>query len=150
MDKKGKLSNKLIKAGGLWKEHFDQETMDFLHEQKDTSMKKRILSWPQNTQGIFSDALVAKQDAARRNSDDPSWKDYMAQVRHAGDLMNQITALDPAKRLDAEAALRHPFCLHRKEHGKEHHQSSTTSGNQSKSHRHHGHHASTHHGHRKK
>ena len=31
MDKKGKLSNKMIKSGDIWKQMFDPESMEFVY-----------------------------------------------------------------------------------------------------------------------
>ncbi|CAD7959787.1 unnamed protein product [Amoebophrya sp. A25] len=142
MDVKGKLSNKLIKAGGNWKKHFDPDTMEFVHNYTDRNGKdvyKRILSFPNATPTCITDQLIPiVVDPKLLKSEDAQTQKYNATVRNAGDFVTQLTALDPAKRLDADAALRHPFCLtslgtggghghehkhHDRHHGSKHHSS---------------------------
>ncbi|CAD7936681.1 unnamed protein product [Amoebophrya sp. A120] len=114
MDIKGKMSGKMIKSGRCWKKYFDEPGMDFVHVYMDRSTlrdtTKKVLSFPTNTASVFTDQLTAHLDAKTRNSRDPAAVKYMQMMKSAGDFMHQLTTLDPAKRPDADEALKHPFC----------------------------------------
>lgn len=112
MDKKGKCSTKVIKAGAVWRKHFNDD-LDFMWGTTDPVSKASIVKLVTKfdaSPNLLVHALVQMQDPARRASSDPAMQRYMQCLKDAGDLLSHVTALDPARRYDCDAALKHPFC----------------------------------------
>lgn len=68
----------------------------------DTNANKHVMSFPDATPNLLTDLLVQMQDPVRRNSSDAAMVEYMSTVRDMGDLMTQLTHLDPSKRMTCE------------------------------------------------
>lgn len=105
---KGKIPNKLIRAGQLTGPHFD-DRLDLLWIDKDAYTKQDVIRTIRDcrlTRGI-TDTLLAQCTQA-----DGSSAKAMAlktKLRQLGDLLDKCLALEPAKRLTPEEALQHPY-----------------------------------------
>merc|ERR1712194_850378 len=112
----GKLPGKVIRSGNGWRKHFDEQ-LDFVDE----STGSPVLRWSERaSQGlVLQDLLVqamvdSKSQAAAQT--DKAVTTYITNVKHAADLVHQLTGLDPIRRMTAAAALTHPFFKHVQRH----------------------------------
>ncbi|XP_026190818.1 serine/threonine-protein kinase PRP4 homolog [Cyclospora cayetanensis] len=108
MEYKGKLPNKLIKAGQLSSFHFNED-LDFVYRDKDSYSKKdivRVLHDLRPTKSI-TDSLLEKQYWLKGTS--PKMNFLRRKMKQLGDLIEKCLVLDPQKRLTPDEALQHPF-----------------------------------------
>eukprot|EP00922_Rhytidocystis_sp_ex-Travisia-forbesii_P071875 GHVS01107262.1.p1 GENE.GHVS01107262.1~~GHVS01107262.1.p1 ORF type:complete len:536 (+),score=126.01 GHVS01107262.1:309-1916(+) len=120
MEVKGKLPNKMIRAGQLSSNHFD-DNLDFLYTDKDSYTKKdvlRVFHDLRPTRNI-TEMLLSKQpwtltgssSSVSSNTATAAAKAQLVRrkTRQLGDLLEKCLALDPAKRMTPEEAMAHPF-----------------------------------------
>ncbi|KAL8424952.1 hypothetical protein Efla_007254 [Eimeria flavescens] len=126
MEYKGKLPNKLIKAGQLSSIHFNED-LDFVYRDKDSFSKKdiiRVIHDLRPTKSI-TDSLLEKQYWLRgkqtaafgdffrllcmRSCTSPKMNFLRRKMKQFGDLLEKCLVLDPQKRLTPDEALQHPF-----------------------------------------
>ncbi|CDR95907.1 serine/threonine-protein kinase, putative [Babesia bigemina] len=108
MEVKGKVPNRLIRAGQLASQHFD-ENMDFVYVTRDSFTRKdavKLLRDLRPTRNL-TDSLLERQPWIKANS--PKKEAMVRKMRQLGDLLERCLAIDPAKRLTPEEALQHPF-----------------------------------------
>ncbi|GFE53655.1 CMGC DYRK PRP4 kinase [Babesia ovis] len=108
MDIKGKVPNRVIRAGQLSSQHFD-DNLDFIYLSRDSFSRKdtaKIVRDFSVKRGI-TDALLDRQPWIKGNS--PKKDAMVRKLRQLGDLLERCLAIDPQKRLSADEALQHPF-----------------------------------------
>lgn len=112
MEFKGKIPHKMIKSGMLWKQHFD-ENLDFKYQDTDKATRKKItrvmtdLSSKRNIQ----DLVLNRVGPEKQKSTDADDQIYVKKAKQFADLIQQMTALDPDKRISAHDALSHVFIV---------------------------------------
>ncbi|GIX66266.1 cell-cycle-associated protein kinase PRP4, putative [Babesia caballi] len=108
MEVKGKVPNRVLRAGQFASQHFD-ENLDFLYCTRDGFSRKdsaKLLRDLRATRSL-TDALLERQPWI--NGSSPRKEVMVRKMRQLGDLLERCLALDPAKRLSPEEALQHPF-----------------------------------------
>lgn len=110
MELKGKIPAKIIKKGFLWKTHFD-DVLDFKYEDVDKYTKKvvsRTMSDLSAKKDLF-ELLMERVGPEKKQSDVKEDVQTVKRVKQFADLLHQMLALDPEKRITANDALSHPF-----------------------------------------
>lgn len=110
MEIKGKIPHKMIKSGMLWKQHFD-ENLDFKYLDNDKATRKkvtRVLTDLTQKRSIL-DLVMQRVGPEKQKSTEQEDILYCKKAKQFADLMNQMTALDPEKRITPQDALNHPF-----------------------------------------
>jgi len=110
MEVKGKLPKNIIKKGMLWKNHFD-ENLDFKYEDIDKYTKNvvnRTLTDFKVTRDLF-DMLIERAGKEKLTSEAKEDTQTVKRLKQLADLLHQMLALDPEKRVTANDALSHPF-----------------------------------------
>lgn len=110
MEVKGKIPKNVIKKGMLWKTHFD-ENLDFKYEDVDKYTKKemtRTITDLRVTRDLF-DLLVERVGREKLTSEAKEDTQTIKRIKQFADLLHQMLAIDPEKRITANDALSHPF-----------------------------------------
>merc|ERR1712232_754752 len=110
MEVKGKFPHKVIKAGSLWKQHFD-ENLDFRYFDTDKVTRKKVTRTitDLSQKRSIADIVMARVGPEKQRSTDSEDVLYCKKAKQFADLMNQMTTLDPERRVDAQDGLSHPF-----------------------------------------
>merc|ERR1719379_3412125 len=110
MEIKGKIPGKLIKKGMLWKNHFD-ENLDFKFEDSDKGTGETItrtlsdLSAKKHLKDLIMERVGPEKRASATKED----QQYVRRALEFADLLEQMLAIDPDKRISPNDALNHPF-----------------------------------------
>lgn len=110
MEIKGKIPKNVIKKGMLWKNHFD-DALDFKYEDVDQYTKKVITRTMTdlNAKKDLFDLLMERVGPEKKQSTDREDLKTVTRVKQFADLLHQMLAIDPEKRITANDALSHPF-----------------------------------------
>eukprot|EP00929_Paragymnodinium_shiwhaense_P016308 TRINITY_DN124589_c0_g1_i1.p1 TRINITY_DN124589_c0_g1~~TRINITY_DN124589_c0_g1_i1.p1 ORF type:complete len:663 (-),score=199.09 TRINITY_DN124589_c0_g1_i1:172-2160(-) len=116
MEVKGKIPVKVIKKGFVWKNHFTDE-VDFKHLVEGTmgamdAVVKTITNLTA-TRNI-KDLVLERVGPEKRQSTTREDQEYVKKSLQFADLLEQMLALDPEKRITPDQALEHPFLKDRK------------------------------------
>jgi serine/threonine-protein kinase PRP4 len=110
MELKGKFPHKMIKSGTTWQQHFD-ENLDFKYVASDPVTRKRktrVISDLTAKRSVL-DTILQRVGTEKQKSTDSEDQLYIKKAKQFADLINQMTALDPEKRAEPTALLKHPF-----------------------------------------
>ncbi|XP_053956813.1 serine/threonine-protein kinase PRP4 homolog [Anastrepha ludens] len=101
MDLKGKIPNRIIRKGQFKDQHFDQSCSFLYHEIDKITEREKIVVMPvvKPTRNMQQE-LIADQNLP---------DDQHRKVTQLKDLLDNIFALDPSKRISLNQALTHPF-----------------------------------------
>ncbi|XP_054732143.1 serine/threonine-protein kinase PRP4 homolog [Anastrepha obliqua] len=101
MDLKGKIPNRIIRKGQFKDQHFDQSCSFLYHEIDKITEREKIVVMPvvKPTRNLQQE-LIADQNLP---------DDQHRKVTQLKDLLDNIFALDPSKRISLNQALTHPF-----------------------------------------
>uniref|UniRef100_T1PK18 Serine/threonine-protein kinase PRP4 homolog n=1 Tax=Musca domestica TaxID=7370 RepID=T1PK18_MUSDO len=101
MDLKGKIPNRIIRKGQFKDQHFDQSCNFLYHEIDKVTEREKIVVMPviKPTRNLQQE-LIADQNLP---------DDQHRKVTQLRDLLDNIFALDPSKRISLNQALVHPF-----------------------------------------
>lgn len=110
MEVKGKLPHKTIKNGAFWKQHFD-ENLDFRYDDTDkATRKKRIrIITDMSAKRPVAEQVMQRVGLEKQKSSDPKDQNYVKKAKQFAELVNQMTALDPDKRVTADDGLKLVF-----------------------------------------
>eukprot|EP00927_Polykrikos_kofoidii_P050575 TRINITY_DN4446_c0_g1_i1.p1 TRINITY_DN4446_c0_g1~~TRINITY_DN4446_c0_g1_i1.p1 ORF type:complete len:687 (+),score=148.92 TRINITY_DN4446_c0_g1_i1:80-2140(+) len=110
MELKGKIPVKVIKKGAVWKNHFTEE-VDFKHMVDDKGTGDPVIKTITNLAANKSikDLIVERVGPEKRQSTTKEDQDYVKKATQFADLLDQMLALDPEKRIKPDDALIHPF-----------------------------------------
>jgi len=110
MDFKGKVPHKFLKSGQFYKKHFN-ENLDFQYQDVDKMTRKKILRTITDCSAKKSivEMALARVGPEKVKSSAPEDVLYIKKVKQFAELLGQMTALDPEKRITAHDALLHPF-----------------------------------------
>nr|NP_001286884.1 Pre-mRNA processing factor 4 kinase, isoform C [Drosophila melanogaster]AHN57909.1 Pre-mRNA processing factor 4 kinase, isoform C [Drosophila melanogaster] len=101
MDVKGKIPNRIIRKGQFREQHFDQSCNFLYHEIDKLTEREKIVVMP-----VVKPSRSLQQELiADQNLPD----DQHRKVTQLKDLLENMFALDPAKRISLNQALVHPF-----------------------------------------
>ncbi|CAD7004151.1 unnamed protein product [Ceratitis capitata] len=101
MDLKGKIPNRIIRKGQFKDQHFDQSCNFLYHEIDKITEREKIVVMP-----VIKAARNLQQElVADQNLPD----DQLRKVTQLKDLLDNMFALDPSKRISLNQALTHPF-----------------------------------------
>jgi len=101
MDLHGKLHNKLIRRAKFKDQHFDQNCSFLYHEVDKVTQRDKITILPtiKPTRNLMSE-LIGEQKLDR---------DRYKQLEQFRHFLDQMTVLDPSKRITCSDSLKHPF-----------------------------------------
>mmetsp|Transcript_76548 Transcript_76548/g.123800 ORF Transcript_76548/g.123800 Transcript_76548/m.123800 type:complete len:604 (-) Transcript_76548:89-1900(-) len=110
MEVKGKLPNKMIKTGTVWKQHFD-DSMDFKYQDVNKATRKKItrVITDLSAKRTVKDMVLARVGVEKVKSTDPDDILYVKKATQFADLIDKMIALDPDRRVTANDGLMHPF-----------------------------------------
>ncbi|XP_017057934.1 serine/threonine-protein kinase PRP4 homolog [Drosophila ficusphila] len=101
MDVKGKIPNRIVRKGQFKEQHFDQSCNFLYHEIDRLTEREKIVVMP-----VVKPSRSLQQELiAEQNLPD----DQHRKVTQLKDLLENMFALDPAKRISLNQALVHPF-----------------------------------------
>ncbi|KAH8345779.1 hypothetical protein KR067_004003, partial [Drosophila pandora] len=101
MDVKGKIPNRIVRKGQFKEQHFDQSCNFLYHEIDKLTEREKIVVMP-----VIKPSRSLQQELiADQNLPD----DQHRKVTQLKDLLENMFALDPAKRISLNQALMHPF-----------------------------------------
>ncbi|XP_016982029.1 serine/threonine-protein kinase PRP4 homolog isoform X2 [Drosophila rhopaloa] len=101
MDVKGKIPNRIVRKGQFKEQHFDQSCNFLYHEIDKLTEREKIVVMP-----VVKPSRSLQQELiADQNLPD----DQHRKVTQLKDLLENMFALDPAKRISLNQALVHPF-----------------------------------------
>ncbi|XP_020801722.1 serine/threonine-protein kinase PRP4 homolog isoform X1 [Drosophila serrata] len=101
MDVKGKIPNRIVRKGQFREQHFDQSCNFLYHEIDKLTEREKIVVMP-----VVKPSRSLQQELiADQNLPD----DQHRKVTQLKDLLENMFALDPAKRISLNQALIHPF-----------------------------------------
>merc|ERR1711879_183055 len=99
-----------IKSGMTWKQHFDQNLdFQFVDSDKVTRKKKIRVITDCSAKRSVQEIVLQRVGPEKQKSSDPEDQLYVKKAKQFADLINQMTALDPDKRVAPQDALQHPF-----------------------------------------
>ncbi|KAE9548139.1 hypothetical protein FO519_008646 [Halicephalobus sp. NKZ332] len=103
MDVKGKFANKVIRKAEFRSQHFDENCTFLYHEVDKVTQRDKITVLPviKSTRDLTSE-LIGDQQVDRE-----SYK----QIESFRSLLDQMTMLDPSKRITCNEAAKHPFIV---------------------------------------
>ncbi|XP_014097443.2 serine/threonine-protein kinase PRP4 homolog [Bactrocera oleae] len=101
MDLKGKIPNRIIRKGQFKDQHFDQSCNFLYHEIDKITEREKIVVMPV----IKATRNLQQELIADQNLPD----DQQRKVTQLKDLLDNMFALDPSKRISLNQALTHPF-----------------------------------------
>ncbi|CDJ40988.1 membrane-attack complex / perforin domain-containing protein, putative [Eimeria tenella] len=109
MEYRGKLPNKLIRAGQLAHLHFNQD-LEFVFKDKDPFSKREVPKVLRDLRPCRSvtEALLERQPCWLKGNS-PKANFVRKKLKQFGDLIEKCLILDPQKRLTPDEALQHPF-----------------------------------------
>eukprot|EP01071_Lankesteria_metandrocarpae_P009470 Lankesteria_metandrocarpae@DN5201_c0_g1_i1.p1 len=109
MEMKGKIPNKMIKAGQMSHMHFT-DSSDFCWYDKDSFTKKDVVRHIRDFRVTrrIEDLLMSNNKLLVGSS--PKANFLRRKTRQLGDLLERALVLDPSRRLTIEEALQHPYC----------------------------------------
>merc|ERR1719277_2198024 len=117
MELKGKIPVRVIKKGAVWKNHFTEEGLDFKHEVDASTVAQgakegekviRTITNLTSTRSL-KDLILERVGPEKRQSTAYEDQQYVKRALQFADLLEQMLALDPDKRIRPEDALNHPF-----------------------------------------
>jgi len=111
MELRGKVPGKVIKKGFVWKTHFTDE-LDFKHQTEDPGSGQPVVKTVTDftSKGSLKDMILDRVGKEKQQSDQKEDQLYVKRAVQFADLLEQLLALDPDKRVLPEDALRqHPF-----------------------------------------
>ncbi|EDV95652.1 GH15661 [Drosophila grimshawi] len=101
MDVKGKIPNRIVRKGQFKDQHFDQSCSFLYHEIDKLTEREKIVVMP-----VVKPSRNLQQELiADQNLPD----DQLRKVTQLKDLLENMFALDPGKRISLNQALMHPF-----------------------------------------
>lgn len=110
MEVKGKLPNKLIKSGTVWKNHFD-ENMDFKFFDVNKATRKKITrivtDWSKPR--TINDMVLNRVGADKQKSTEADDQLYVKKAKQFADIVDKMTTMDPDRRTSANDGLSHAF-----------------------------------------
>mmetsp|Transcript_87274 Transcript_87274/g.151039 ORF Transcript_87274/g.151039 Transcript_87274/m.151039 type:complete len:644 (+) Transcript_87274:128-2059(+) len=110
MEIKGKIPGKVIKKGMLWKSHFNED-LDFTYQDTDKVTKDPItrVITDLSAKKDMTEIILERVGDEKRRSEAREDQQYVQRAKQFADLLSQMLALDPEKRVTANDALNHPF-----------------------------------------
>jgi len=110
MELRGKVPGRVIKKGAVWKNHFTEE-LDFKHEGEDENTKQKVVRTITDLTAKKSvkDLIMERVGPEKRQSSAHEDQQYVKRSSQFADLLEQMLALDPDKRIRPEDALGHSF-----------------------------------------
>lgn len=110
MELRGKIPIKVIKKGFVWKNHFTDD-LDFKHEGEDENTKQKVIRTvtDMNAKKSVKDLILERVGPEKRQSTSGEDQSYVKRATQFADLLEQMLALDPDKRIRPKEALNHPF-----------------------------------------
>ncbi|CAK9074081.1 unnamed protein product [Durusdinium trenchii] len=110
MEVKGKLPNKVIKSGTMWKNHFD-ENIDFKFFDVNKATKKgitrTITDWSK-TRSI-TDMVLNRVGPEKQKSTEAEDQIYVKKAKQFADIVDKMTTMDADRRTTANDGLSHVF-----------------------------------------
>eukprot|EP00932_Pfiesteria_piscicida_P009313 SRR837773.20025.p1 GENE.SRR837773.20025~~SRR837773.20025.p1 ORF type:complete len:558 (-),score=234.90 SRR837773.20025:84-1595(-) len=112
MDLRGKVPGKVIKKGFVWQTHFTPE-LDFKHEVEDPGSGQKVIKTITDFTNKVSlkDLILERVGKEKQQSQEKEDQLYVKRAIQFADLLEQMLALDPDKRIRPEDGLIHPFLL---------------------------------------
>lgn len=119
MDVKGKIPNRIIRKGQFREQHFDQ-SCNFLYHEID-KLTERVsvfgIKWESNANFVYPQEKIVVMPVVKPSrslqqeliADQNLPDDQHRKVTQLKDLLENMFALDPAKRISLNQALVHPF-----------------------------------------
>jgi len=110
MELRGRVPGKVIKKGHVWKNHFTDE-LDFKHQVEDPGSGQQVIKTITDfsTKTSIKDLILDRVGEEKRKSQDREDTLYVKRATQFADLLEQMLAMDPEKRIRPEEALAHPF-----------------------------------------
>lgn len=110
MEVKGKFPHKMIKSGAFWKQHFD-DNLDFRYQDTNKATRKKVTRTitDLSQKRSIHDLVMQRVGPEKLKSTEAEDQLYVKKAKQFADLLNQMTALDPEKRVTAHDGLQHPF-----------------------------------------
>jgi len=110
MEVKGKLPNKLIKSGTVWKNHFD-DNMDFKFFDVNKATRKKITRTITDLSAKRSvvEMVLNRVGPDKQKSTEADDQLYMKKAKQFADIIDKMTAMDPDRRTSANDGLSHAF-----------------------------------------
>ncbi|KAL3089210.1 hypothetical protein niasHT_021154 [Heterodera trifolii] len=103
MDLRGKFPNKVIRKAVFKDQHFDYNCNFLYHETDKVTGKDKVT--------VLTNIKLLRNLSAELSGDQELDRDGFAKVDHFRSLLEQMTALDPSKRISCSDALKHPFIV---------------------------------------
>lgn len=112
MELRGKVPGKVIKKGAVWKNHFNDE-LDFKHEVDDPGSGQKVIKTITDFSNKISikDLVLERVGKEKQQSAEKEDQLYVKRAVQFADLLEQMLALDPDKRIRPEDGMVHPFLL---------------------------------------
>lgn len=110
MEYKGKFPHKFLKSGAFYKQHFNEE-LDFKYLDTDKATRKkvhRVITDCRAKRSVL-DMFMQRLGPEKAKSTEKEDVHYVKKAKQFADLIEQMTTLDPEKRITANDALQHPF-----------------------------------------
>ncbi|CAK0859563.1 unnamed protein product [Prorocentrum cordatum] len=110
MELKGKIPGKVIKKGAVWKNHFTDD-LDFKHLVDDPGSGQQVtkIITDLNATRSLKDLVMERVGKEKQQSEVPEDQAYCKRAVQFADLLERMTALDPANRIRPDDALQHAF-----------------------------------------
>lgn len=108
MELKGKLPHKLIKSGPLWKKHFD-DNLDFKWSASGPKKNKEKVLTDLSATKDLTEIVLHRIGPERRRSEKKEDQIYVKKAKQFAELVGQMIAHDPERRITAANVLQHPF-----------------------------------------
>uniref|UniRef100_A0A183BM46 Serine/threonine-protein kinase PRP4 homolog n=1 Tax=Globodera pallida TaxID=36090 RepID=A0A183BM46_GLOPA len=103
MDLRGKFPNKVIRKATFKDQHFDYNCNFLYHETDKVTGKDKV--------SVLTNIKLLRSFSAELTGDQELDRDGFARVDHFRSLLEQMTTLDPSKRIYCSDALKHPFIV---------------------------------------
>uniref|UniRef100_A0A914H2Q2 non-specific serine/threonine protein kinase n=1 Tax=Globodera rostochiensis TaxID=31243 RepID=A0A914H2Q2_GLORO len=103
MDLRGKFPNKVIRKATFKDQHFDYNCNFLYHETDKVTGKDKV--------SVLTNIKLLRSFSAELTGDQELDRDGFARVEHFRSLLEQMTTLDPSKRIYCSDALKHPFIV---------------------------------------
>ena len=118
MECKGRFPIKMLKKGRFAAHHFDvpavggKRSVEFLDDDSNTSLKKRIIIPAKPTNDIRS-RLLSESEKRRIQATSKDPEKELVAVQHFVDLLDKMLTLNLERRPTVRETLSHPFFEHR-------------------------------------